>query len=165
MKIKILNVNDLNDFRNIRLAALLHAPKMFGSCYEIEVQEPIAFFQHCLLNSTVFAVYAEQKVIGLAILTQETSVKVAHKAFLSSVFVRPEFQGRGVASKLLNIVIEYANTSSAEQILLSVATDNHVAINLYKKLGFQVYGVEERALKENRRYTDELLMKLFLDIT
>ena len=161
MKIKILNVNDLNDFRNIRLAALLHAPKMFGSCYEEEVQAPLTFFQNCLLNSTVFAVYAEQEIIGLAILTQETSIKVAHKAYLSSVFIRPEFQGQGVASELLNTVIEYASIH-VEQVLLTVAVDNPVAINIYKKMNFHVYGMEKRALKENKMYSDELLMKLFL---
>jgi ribosomal protein S18 acetylase RimI-like enzyme len=161
MFIKILNINDLHDFRNIRLAALLHAPKMFGSYYEVEVQAPLISFQNCLLNSTVFAVYAEHKIIGLAILTQETSIKAAHKASLSSVFIRPEFQGQGVASKLLNTVIEYAKIH-VEQVLLIVASDNIVAINLYKKMGFQVYGVEKKALKENKTYTDELLMKLFL---
>lgn len=161
IEIKILSVNDLSDFRTIRLSALAKAPKMFGSTYTAEVVKPLIFFENCLSGSKVFGAYHKNKIIGLATLTQEIGVKLSHKAYLSSVFIEPEFQGKGVASKLLNAVVEYSK-KHVEQILLTVADDNKSAINLYKKLGFQVYGIEPKALKENGEYIDELLMKLFL---
>lgn len=161
IEIKILDVNDINDFRNIRLAALLNAPEMFGSSYAIEVKKPLSFFQDCLYNSIVFAAYHEQVIIAVATLTRETIVKISHKAYLSSVFVQPEFQQKGVASRLLQNIIKYSQ-AHVEQILLAVADDNHSAIHLYKKFGFQIYGIETKALKEGIQYTDELMMKLFL---
>lgn len=160
IEIKILTVNELNDFRAIRLSALLKAPKMFGSSYAVEVKKPFSFFQDCLLSSTIiFGAYHEKEIIGLAALTPEAGIKVAHKAHLSSVFIEPEFQKQGVANKLLHAVIEYAQ-QHVEQILLTVVDDNHSAIHLYKKLGFQTYGIEPKALKEDMQYSDELLMKL-----
>jgi len=62
---------------------------------------------------------------------------------------------------LLRAIIAYAK-AQLEQILLTVADDNQSAIQLYEKFGFQVYGTEQKALKNNAEYTDELLMKLFL---
>lgn len=159
--IKILSVNELEDFKAIRLSALEKSPKMFGSTYSAEVGKPLIFFEACLLNSTVFAVYHQNIIIGLATLTQELGAKFSHKAYLSSVFIEPEFQQKGVASRLLKAVIEYSQ-KHVEQILLTVASDNEPAIHLYKKLGFQIYGLEQKALKDGNEYIDEVLMKLFV---
>ena len=77
------------------------------------------------------------------------------------MFIEPEFQGKGVAGQLLEEVLEYSK-QKVEQILLTVADDNKPAIHLYKKLGFQTYGIEAKALKDNGVYVDEILMKLFV---
>lgn len=161
IEIKILSVNELNDFRAIRLSALEKSPKMFGSTYIAEVAKPPVFFENCLSSSTVFGVYHKNKIIGLATFTQQAGIKFSHKAYLSSVFIEPEFQGKGVAGQLLEEVLEYSK-QKVEQILLTVADDNKPAIHLYKKLGFQTYGIEAKALKDNGVYVDEILMKLFV---
>ena len=161
VKIKILSVDDSNDFRTIRLSALEKAPKMFGSTYIAEVEKPLVFFKSCLSSSTVFGAYYKNKIIGLATLTQENGIKFSHKASLSSVFIEPEFQEKGVASILLSAIIEYSE-KHVEQILLTVADDNKPAIHLYKKFGFETYGIETQAMKVNGQYTDEILMKRFI---
>lgn len=161
IEIKILSVNELNDFRTIRLSALEKSPKMFGSTHIAEVAKPSIFFENCLSSSTVFGAYHKNKIIGLATFTQETGIKFSHKAYLSSVFIEPEFQEKGVASQLLRAVVEYSK-KYVEQILLTVADDNKPAINLYKNFGFQTYGVEPMALKDNEEYINEILMKLFV---
>ena len=53
VKIKILNVDESNDFRTIRLSALEKSPEMFGSTYITEVEKPLVFFKSCLSSSTV----------------------------------------------------------------------------------------------------------------
>lgn len=159
--IKILEPSDVNDFRAIRLLALKIAPKMFGSNYEIEIEKPLSFFQDCINNSIVFGVYNEERMIALATLTKEGVAKMSHKAYLSSVFVIPEFQNLGVANELLRTVINYAK-QNIEQILLTVASDNFKAIKLYKKFNFEIYGTELKALKNGDKYIDEQLMKLVI---
>lgn len=161
IEIKILGVDELNDFREIRLSALAKAPAMFGSTYDVEIVKPLSFFQICLSNSTIFGVYHKDRIIGLAALIQESGIKLAHKAVLCSVFIEPEFQSQGIATALLRAVIAYSQ-AQVEQVLLTVAADNQSAIKLYQKMGFEMYGVEKKALKNNNEYTDELLMKLFL---
>ncbi|ALF58880.1 GNAT family N-acetyltransferase [Psychrobacter urativorans] len=161
VKIKILSVDESNDFRTIRLSALEKSPEMFGSTYIAEVEKPLVFFKSCLSSSTVFGAYYKNKIIGLATLTQENGIKFSHKASLSSVFIETEFQKKGVASILLSAIIEYSE-KHVEQILLTVADDNKPAIHLYKKFGFETYGIETQAMKVNGQYTDEILMKRFM---
>ncbi len=161
IEIKILSVDELDDFRTIRLSALKQSPKMFGSTYAVEIEKPLSFFENCLSNSTVFGAYHQNKIVGLATLTQEIGAKFSHKAHLSSVFIEPAFQQKGIASVLLRTVIQYSQ-QHVEQILLTVANDNKPALILYEKLGFQSYGVELKALKDKDGYIDEILMKLFV---
>lgn len=161
IEIKILSVDELDDFRTIRLSALKQSPKMFGSTYAVEIEKPLSFFENCLSNSTVFGAYHQNKIVGLATLTQEIGAKFSHKAHLSSVFIEPAFQQKGIASVLLRSVIQYSQ-QHVEQILLTVANDNKPALILYEKLGFQSYGIELKALKDKDGYIDEILMKLFL---
>lgn len=161
IEIKILSVDELDDFRTIRLSALKQSPKMFGSTYAVEIEKPLSFFENCLSNSTVFGAYHQDTIVGLATLTQEIGAKFSHKAHLSSVFIEPAFQQKGIASVLLRTVIQYSQ-QHVEQILLTVANDNKPALILYEKLGFQSYGVELKALKDKDGYIDEILMKLFL---
>lgn len=160
-EVKILSINDLKDFRDIRLSALEKAPKMFGSTYSVELEKPLIYFEACLSSSTVFGVYINDDIIGLATLTQEVGAKFSHKAYLSSVFIEPAFQQKGIASLLLSAVVEYSK-KHVEQILLTVAHDNKFAIQLYQKFGFEIYGIEKKALKDNEIYIDEILMKLFV---
>ncbi|RLL22131.1 GNAT family N-acetyltransferase [Acinetobacter chengduensis] len=161
IEIKTLDINDVEDFRTIRLSALKKSPKIFGSTYSAEVNQSLIFFEACLSNSSVLGVYHKNKIIGLATLTQEVGAKFSHKAHLSSVFIEPEFQQKSIANQLLNIIIKYCK-NKIEQILLTVADDNKVAIHLYEKFGFQTYGIEHKALKENDGYIDERLMKFFV---
>ena len=161
VKVKILSKDESSDFRTIRLSALEKSPEMFGSTYRNEVEKPLVFFENCLSNSTVFGVYHRDRIIGLATLTQESGVKFSHKASLSSVFIEPEFQQKGVASKLISAVIEYSE-KHVEQILLTVADYNEPAINLYRKFNFKTYGIETKAMKDSGEYIDEVLMKRFV---
>ncbi|WP_430252626.1 GNAT family N-acetyltransferase [Providencia vermicola] len=135
-KIRLLGVDDVHDFRNIRLSALKESPEMFGSIYDCEKKMSIQQFMKRLDSFTAFGA-------------------------LSSVFVEPEFRGLGVAEKLLQSVKNYAR-EHVEQIMLSVVDGNIAAIKLYEKQGFKIYGVEPRALKEGSEYRDEILMALIL---
>lgn len=55
--------------------------------------------------------------------------------FVCNVYTEPEYRKKGVQTKLLNEVIEYAKENNLCELDLS--TDSEVAISLYKKLGFE----------------------------
>ncbi len=75
------------------------------------------------------------------------------------MYVSPEYRGQGIADSLLKVVINQAK-SEVIQLHLSVLTTNFIALKLYQKHGFRIYGTEPRALKEGNQFYDEHLLVL-----
>jgi RimJ/RimL family protein N-acetyltransferase len=73
------------------------------------------------------------------------------------MYVRPAARGTGLARQLVEAVLEYAQ-DRVELVQLSVIVGNVPAHRLYVSLGFAPYGLEERALKLDGRYYDEVHM-------
>lgn len=61
-----------------------------------------------------------------------------------------KFCGQGLGRIMLETLLEVAKNSGYEQVELEVVTDNVRAINLYKNLGFAIYGTQ----KHNMKYKD-----------
>ncbi len=82
---------------------------------------------------------------------------------ITQMYVAPEARGQGIARALVSELIARARAlPGLEQINLAVVTTNAAARNLYLALGFEVFGVERRALKLGDTYLDEELMVLML---
>lgn len=61
----------------------------------------------------------------------------------------------------MEAVLEAAH-GAVEQLTLAVVSGNAGAVALYRRLGFEIYGTEPRALKSDDGYADEILMVRFL---
>jgi ribosomal protein S18 acetylase RimI-like enzyme len=83
--------------------------------------------------------------------------KEAHKGRLVGIYVRPSARKAGVGRRLVETIVEFAR-QRVELIQLSVVSDNEQARRLYERLGFLEYGIEKKALKQDGRYYDEVLM-------
>lgn len=57
--------------------------------------------------------------------------------YLSSLYVLPAFQGRGIGSRLLHASEEFALTLGVREVWLGVMTQNPAALDWYRRLGFQ----------------------------
>ena len=64
--------------------------------------------------------------------------KLRHIALIANVAVSPEHQGQGIATALTKHALRYLKSKRAYQVWLQVSSDNIIAKNLYKKLGFEV---------------------------
>ena len=62
-----------------------------------------------------------------------------------------------VGRLLLEAALELA-AQSVELVQLVVVKDNEPAVRLYESVGFEAYGLEQRALKIDGRYYDDILM-------
>ncbi|KHF38804.1 GNAT family N-acetyltransferase [Halalkalibacter okhensis] len=164
MQIRKLESKDANLFREIRLQALKQVPEAFAASYEEEFQEGISFFESKLLNKEVFfgLFKEEDKLVGIISLSRSTLLKMQHKAAIGSVFITKEARGKGFGKKLFTHVMEKAQAEGIEQLQLVVAAHNDKAKQLYESLGFQLFGLEKRALKVNGEYIDEEYMMKIL---
>ena len=83
-----------------------------------------------------FEFWDKNELVGLvAAYFNNNIVKVG---FITSVCVRKEYQNCGLATILLNDVINYAEKNNYLKIKLEVYLENIKAISLYKKLGFKI---------------------------
>ena len=84
--------------------------------------------------------------------------KISHRASFG-IAVLKEAWNLGIASALINEILQFAKDTGFELVELEVTSSNQNAINLYKKFGFKIYGTRENGFKfKDGTYCDEHLM-------
>ena len=76
--------------------------------------------------------YFEGEPVGCASIAVERGYALLH-----NVIVTSDMRGKGLGEKLCRAMISKAKAMGAEHVFLQVVQTNQVAMNLYKKLGFQ----------------------------
>lgn len=160
-KLVRLDVESAAEFRAIRLEALKSYPINFASAYEVECDWPLAAFEERLRQWLHVGAYTEGKLVGVATLVPQIPARMKHKADITSVYVKPEYQRKGVA-KAMFAWLESEAAKQFDQVHLSVLASNGDACKLYEHLGYKSYGVEPRATKYQNQYYDDLFMVKFL---
>ncbi|MBV8650367.1 MAG: GNAT family N-acetyltransferase, partial [Alphaproteobacteria bacterium] len=158
--IRLLQPDDAEAYRAIRLEALEHSPEAFGSMFEVEVTYPLDYFAERLRSNAVFGAWRDGTLLGMAGFRRENGPKYGHKGALWGVYVKPAGRGTGTARALIERLIEHARTQ-VELIELVVVRTNEPARRLYASLGFTEYGLEKQALKHAGVYYDLRLMVKF----
>lgn len=112
-------------------------------------------------NSYVFGAYEGEQLIGLGHLDRYQKPEKAHVLDLGIV-VHQDWQRRGVGWALMLQLLAEARKRGTEKINLRVFYDNKPAVNLYRKLGFEVEGTFVKEEKWNGKYRTILSMAVFL---
>lgn len=63
--------------------------------------------------------------------------------FLSSFRIKPDFRGRGLGSRLMDICFREVRTHRLRDIFLNCSTDNNRARRFYEKHGFRIVRMDE----------------------
>ena len=101
------------------------------------------------------------KIIGYAVIAFRT-VPHAHTALLHSLFVNEQFRNKGIGRAIIKYAEELALQNGIEILLLEASAENKNATSLYKKLGFEEYGLLQKGYKKDGNYKGLVLMKKFL---
>ncbi|MDX7989341.1 GNAT family N-acetyltransferase [Xenorhabdus sp. 12] len=150
-----------------------HCQRIFGqkSVYPNTMQRPCpsleTWRERLKKNKTIgildFVAEIEGNVVGtIGIFTFENPRRKHVVSF--GIGIDENHFGKGVGSKLLEFVIDYAfNWLGTIRIELDVFVDNDRAIALYKKFGFEEEGISRLQALRNGQYCDVLVMALLND--
>ena len=103
---------------------------------------------------------SDGKIIGNASLSRLPR-RMAHRGDLA-VSVAKEYWNKGIGTELLKNIISFAKANGFEVLDLQVRSDNHAAIHVYEKLGFQRLCTYPRFFKIGSQYADFEYMYLAL---
>jgi RimJ/RimL family protein N-acetyltransferase len=116
---------------------------------------------HIEQNHPFFVAGLGERVVGWCDITPQERECFRHRGTLG-MGVHPDFRQRGIGTRLLRVALEHARTIGIERAELEVSASNHVARQLYERIGFTVEGTLRRARKSDDRFEDLLIMALFL---
>ena len=83
---------------------------------------------------------------------------ILDEAHITNIAVHPNYRKQGIASKLLEELINYCKNKNCTASTLEVRSSNIAAQNLYKKYGFSEAGIRKSYYEDNKE--DAILMWL-----
>jgi ribosomal protein S18 acetylase RimI-like enzyme len=81
-----------------------------------------------------------------------------HRVEITSLIVEPKCRRKHIGTDLMKFVLSEL-PKERRLVLLAVDVKNSPAIELYKKLGFEEYGLLKKASKINDKFVDNCLMR------
>ena len=97
-------------------------------------------------NRDVFILTVEDQYIAMCDLEYdkpEYETIPDKRLYLPRLVVKKDYRGEGYGKAITQYVISLAKEKGYSEIVLGVDCDNTVALNLYKKLGFNIYEADE----------------------
>lgn len=85
-----------------------------------------------------FVAEIDQKIVGVAIYFFAYFTWVGKSLYLDDLYVKPDYRGQKVGSKLLRKIFELAKKESCQRLRWQVLDWNTNAVELYKKLGAHI---------------------------
>ena len=102
-----------------------------------------------------------EKIVGNGIIECDRVKRYSHRATLSITVLRG-YWGRGIGTRLMEMMIKCSREHNIDVVSLEVRSDNLRAVSLYEKYGFETIGLYKKFFKINGEYYDADLMQLVL---
>jgi Acetyltransferases, including N-acetylases of ribosomal proteins len=114
-------------------------------------------------NVAVYAIVAENRLVGLIQTTEEPEPDFRHASI--DLFLDPAVHGRGLGPDAIRAVAHHLIESDGHhRITIDPAADNEYAIRAYQKVGFRPVGRLRRYQRfRDGSWRDGLLMELLAD--
>jgi ribosomal protein S18 acetylase RimI-like enzyme len=113
--------------------------------------DPIRYYDlHKMINATYIELLVAELdniVVGSGYARIEKSkifYKHAEYAYLGFMYVRPEYRGKGINRKIIEMLKKWASTQNIDELRLEVYVGNEPAIKAYQKIGFLKHIIEMR---------------------
>lgn len=107
--------------------------------------------------------FIDDELVGTAGFQRiKNHIKYMHRASFG-ISIQQRACNQGIGEIMIKQILSIAQDTDIEQIELAVFEDNHRAIHLYKKMGFEITGSHPRAYKlKDGTYRDEIQMIYYI---
>lgn len=113
-------------------------------------------------NSVMLLAVVDDQIIGIGTITSGNKIKARHCGELGIV-VTENYQGQGIGSELIRQLLEWSKSNGVTtKVQLDTRTDNQMAVELYKKFGFQIEGELKNTTLIDGEYYHLYVMGLML---
>ncbi len=98
--------------------------------------------QQLIKNTRVFHTWVtellpDKEIVGYVSIYLETK----SEGVIVSICTNPKYQKKGIGTALIETTLNFAIKQHLQRLFLTVDVNNHDAISLYKKMGFQMQGI------------------------
>lgn len=105
---------------------------------------------------------AGEHLNGFLMLERGQPNRIKHSAYIV-IGILKEYHGQGIGRDLFSQAIEWAKAEGLHRLSLTVKVDNHNALGLYEKIGFNIEGIKKDSMLVDGKYVDEYYMGLLLE--
>ena len=95
-------------------------------------------------------------------LPKQSVFDVEKSVYIAELMTESEFQGKGVATKLMSFFIENIDRNQYNDIAIRVWNENIPALSLYRKLGFEETGISVQQTKHRTANEKFTMNKMYL---
>jgi len=159
LHIRLLTAEDKQAYHYLHLKSLREEPRAFLHHADDALQWSLEHFVRRFMRGKTAGAFFIDQLVGFASLNQYEGRKVRHKGNIGPVYVVPQYRGKGLASHMLQKLEEEARKDGIEHLMLSTDAANEANVRLYRKLGYEPWGVEKHILKlDDGSYVDDVVM-------
>lgn len=140
--IRKLDINDIDNYCNLRVAMLLSDKSVSYNKEELVLQTREYYENYINKTLFIFGYIENEEIVSVAayeIIKRLPTPKINNLnsdiAYVCSIYTKEEYRNKGYSKLLLNEVIEDAKKRGLTRFKLS--SHNEIAIKMYEKFGFK----------------------------
>lgn len=129
-------------------------------------EEFLPIFNDLTESRTLYIYENADKQVTATCIVDRLVRRCSHTVCLTTLATNPNFQRQGIGSKFLRELInEIRKDEQIKRIELYAEDDNEIALNFYKKFGFQVEGRLKKYYKRAKDdyFVDELVLSMIFE--
>lgn len=147
-------VSDAGDLIDFMKAIACETPYLIREPGEftMTIEQEEAFIESCINNPKALMLIASIDGVQIgngSLMNMGQYRRYSHRCEIA-IALYQKYCGAGIGKGMLEAILSAAKEIGYEQAELEVVCDNHNAVRLYRKLGFEVYGT----FPDNMKYSD-----------
>lgn len=150
--------SDLSAIREIYNEAVLNGTATFDTELRSE-EKQLEWFRAHREPHPVLVADENGTVVGWASLSPWSDRKAYERTVEVSVYIHHSHRGKGIGSKLLELVTLEGEKCGNHTVLSRITQGNEISIHLHEKLGYEKVGVLKECGFKFGRYLDVMIMQ------